>query len=133
MVFIGCLSFPTWPFHSKTDSHFSISIKSFIENMSVYLRKDTVWDGLLLLFYQYHHLASGSKKHKCFSTISESISQIAGNRECVCVNFPFSFASSGNPHYDTLSINCKLDQANSIKVLKMSPEYRFSCPEEVVS
>lgn len=36
VVFIGCLSFPTWPFHSRSDSCLSISIKSFIENVSVH-------------------------------------------------------------------------------------------------
>ena len=36
VVFIGCLSFPTWPFHSSSDSCLLISIKSFIENVSVH-------------------------------------------------------------------------------------------------
>lgn len=34
VVFIGCLSFPAWPFHSRSDSCLSISTKSFIESVS---------------------------------------------------------------------------------------------------
>lgn len=90
---------------------------SFIESMSAYLKikKDTVWGGLLLRFTSIA-IWQVEAGNKCFSIISASISQTAGNRECVYVKFSLSLASSGNPHYDTLSINRELDQANSINV-----------------
>lgn len=113
VVFIGCLSFPTWPFHSRSDSCLSISIKSFIEKCisSWRRKKDTVWGRLLLQSYQHPHWVSGSRRPRCFS---ESISQIARNRPCLCKVFIF-LRFQWSP-YVTLSINCKLDQANSINV-----------------
>ena len=107
MVFIGYLSFPTWPFHPRSNSRFSLSIESFIESMAAYLKikKGHRLGWPVIAIYQLQPLASGSRKHKWLSTISESISQTAGNRDNVDVKFSLSLASSGNPYYDTLSIH----------------------------